>query len=80
MAEPCHSACPAGDCAGCAFPPHLARCNPRSTCPQAAQCQRSQPALCDPAQPVVDGTVLHHTEGVWCPMFVDMRGAALEAA
>jgi hypothetical protein len=21
MTEPCHSACPSGDCAGCAFPP-----------------------------------------------------------
>lgn len=26
LSEPCNSACPAGDCAGCAFPPPRSRC------------------------------------------------------
>lgn len=77
--EPCRSDCPAGDCAGCAFPPRLARCSPRSTCPQADRCARTDASRCDPHEHVVDGTVLHHRTGVWCPMFVDAR-TMLEAA
>lgn len=77
MAEPCTPHCPAGDCAGCSFPPNLAHCSPSSVCPQADRCSHTVAALCDSAQAVVDGTVLRHSEGTWCPMFVDSRSASL---
>lgn len=78
--EPCTSACPAGDCAGCVFPPRLVRCLPRTACPQADRCAHADVDRCDPSQAAVDGTVLHHSLGAWCPLFVDRRGAMLEAA
>ncbi len=77
MTSPCRSDCPAGDCAGCAFPPR-AQCIPERPCRQAAGCARCDPERCDPRQPPIDASWLKHSAGRWCPMFVDARGAALE--
>jgi len=58
----------------------LARCEPSACCPQSRACARCKSSLCDPLQQPVDGTVLRHRDGAWCPLFVDARGALLEAA
>lgn len=79
MTSPCRSDCPAGDCAGCAFPPRVARCRPSVPCEQAEHCAHRDAALSD-RRATIDGTVLKHGNGVWCPLFVDARGAMLEAA
>lgn len=72
---PCRSDCPAGACAGCAFPP---RCEPSRPCPQHDVCSR--PRELD-ARIVIDGTIvwLAPRNGGWCPLFVDARAAALGA-
>lgn len=75
--EPCSPRCPAGDCAGCAFPPLLARCIPVLACPQVERCARRDPRLSDCGR-AIDATALH--VGKFCPLFVDARGALLEAA
>ena len=80
MTTPCRSDCPAGDCAGCAFPRVMARCEPSSPCDQAQACARSKASRCSETEQPVDCTVLRHSLGAWCPMFVDVRGAQLEAA
>lgn len=80
MTTPCRSDCPAGDCAGCAFPAGMAECRPSVSCVQARACARRQASLCSPLEQPVDGTVLKHSSGVWCPMFVDARGPLREAA
>lgn len=80
MTEPCRSDCPAGDCAGCAFPPTIARCKPSTPCAQAERCARRDPGLCDRKAKTIDGTLLRHACGAFCPLFVDRRGAMLEAA
>ncbi len=77
--NPCHSECPAGDCAGCAFPPSRALCVPSACCHQAPDCARHFASLCSATEQPVDGSVLRHSSGAWCPMFVDARGAALHA-
>ncbi len=80
MTHPCRSDCPAGDCAGCAFPPAAprARCVPRS-CPQAEHCARAAQAP-SAGTPDIDASRAL-CGGGWCPLFVDRRGAALlEAA
>ncbi len=59
---------------------HLAACIPSGKCTQAINCARCDAACCDPRQCVIDATVLRHTGGAWCPLFIDVRGAALEAA
>lgn len=80
MTTPCRSDCPAGDCAGCAFPARMAECRPSGFCGQARACARRQASLCSPEEQPVDGTVLRHSSGAWCPIFVDARGALLAAA
>jgi hypothetical protein len=79
MTTPCRSDCPAGDCAGCAFP-QRAQCIPEGPCRQALDCARFNPMLCSPREQPIDGTKLKHCNGRWCPMFVDARGVTLEAA
>jgi hypothetical protein len=77
MTTPCRSDCPAGDCAGCAFPVGMARCEPSAPCVQARACARWT-TRGDPGQ-VIDGTVLR--VGRFCPLFVDARATPLlEAA
>lgn len=56
---------------------NLQRCVPESRCPQDATCARRDRKLCD-RRPPIDGTALH--VGEFCPLFVDARGVALEAA
>lgn len=80
MTEPCRSDCPSGDCAGCAFPPRLAPCSPSGDCLQAYRCARTDATRCDAHEHIVDGMALRHSSGSWCPIFVDARGALLEAA
>lgn len=60
-----------------AAPLHLQRCSPSATCPQSQRCARTDAALCDRRNPI-DGTALH--VGVFCPLFVDARGVALETS
>jgi hypothetical protein len=79
MTTPCRSDCPAGNCAGCAFPPR-AQCVPAQPCRQSAACARHDARRCDPREQPIDASLLRHTAGAWCPMFVDARGAMLEAA
>lgn len=80
MTTPCRSDCPAGDCAGCAFPPTRAQCVPERPCRQQGACLRRDASRCDPEQSPIDASWLRHSGGVWCPMFIDARGSALEAA
>jgi hypothetical protein len=80
MTEPCRPSCPAGDCAGCAFPPARAMCDPSSYCSQHRDCARRVTSLCSATEQHVDGTVLRHPSGAWCPIFIDSRTAALEFA
>lgn len=61
-------------------PLHLVPCSPSKPCPQSRTCARCDKALCDPGKRAIDAMVLRHRGGSWCPMFVDARGAALEAA
>lgn len=63
-----------------AVPLHLARCKPSVPCGQADHCARRVPALCDRRAATIDGTLLRHACGPFCPLFVDARGTALEAA
>lgn len=77
MTSPCRSECPAGDCAGCAFPPRRALCVPTAGCLQEGDCARHVASLCSATERPVDCSVLRHATGAWCPMFVDVRGAAL---
>lgn len=63
-----------------AAPLRLAHCAPSTWCNQRAVCARADRRLCDPHEHVVDGTALRHSSGNWCPIFVDVRGVALEAA
>ena len=77
MTEPCRSDCPAGDCAGCAFPSMLVRCVPAVTCPQGERCARRDPKLSSRAR-AIDASALH--VGKFCPMFIDRRGVMLEVA
>lgn len=63
-----------------ATPLHLARCKPSIPCSQAEHCARRDPALCDRRAATIDGTLLRHACGAFCPLFVDARGAALEVA
>lgn len=74
MTTPCRSDCPAGDCAGCAFPP--AACRPSQACPQASRCARH--AMPREGDSVIDATVLR--VGKFCPLFLDVRLAALREA
>lgn len=60
-----------------ATPLHLQRCSPVGACLQAQRCARTDVALCDHRNPI-DGTALH--VGIFCPLFVDARGVALEHA
>lgn len=75
MTEPCTPHCPAGDCAGCAFPVALSACRPSRDCVQSHRCER---ALMSRGEVVIDATALK--VGRFCPLFVDARGAMLEAA
>lgn len=59
---------------------HMARCKPSVPCGQAEHCARRDPAVCDRRAAVIDGTLLRHACGPYCPLFVDARGAALEVA
>lgn len=78
--NPCRSDCPAGDCAGCAFPPPLrALCVPTGRCHQQGDCARHFASMCSPTEQPVDCSVLRHSSGAWCPMFVDVRGRTLLA-
>lgn len=80
--QPCRADCPAGDCAGCVFPsptPLRARCVPTTHCHQEHDCARRFESLCSTVEQPVDCSMLRHSAGAWCPMFVDARGAALLA-
>jgi len=79
MTAPCRSDCPAGDCAGCAFPTR-AQCDPSVYCDQHYRCARRVTSLCSPTEQHVDGMALRNPSGGWCPIFVDTRSALLEAA
>lgn len=57
---------------------HLARCKPSVPCHQADHCARRDAALCDRRAAPIDGTLLRHACGTFCPLFVDARGTALE--
>lgn len=75
---PCRSDCPAGDCAGCMFPPITTRCEPSRYCAQAIGC-----ALCqrlERCESIIDGTVGWPADEGRCAMFIDVRGLALRAA
>jgi len=63
-----------------AVPLHLARCKPSTPCGQAEHCARRDAALCDRRAAPIDGTLLRHACGAFCPLFVDARGTALEAS
>ena len=58
----------------------MARCEPSARCPQSRACARCQSSLCSETEQPIDGTVLRHSLGAWCPMFVDARGLALQEA
>lgn len=59
----------------------MARCEPSTPCHQSRACARCQSSLCSLTEQPVDGTVLRHSAGAWCPLFVDVRAVALlEAA
>lgn len=79
MTNPCSSECPAGDCAGCVFPPR-AQCVPEHPCSQAHVCARADARCCDPARSPIDASGLRHSGGSWCPLFIDTRGIALSIA
>ncbi len=69
MQTPCHSDCPAGDCAGCAFPPGRARCVP-AACPQSDNCER---ACMAPNRGVPDIDASHALIDGWCSLYLDNR-------
>lgn len=75
--EPCRADCPAGDCAGCAFPPPAprARCVPYA-CPQVDRCERACMHPWD-GVPDIDASVAL-VDGM-CAIFLDTRGTALLA-
>lgn len=78
--QTCRSDCPAGDCAGCAFPsapPVRARCVPSGICHQELDCARRLETLCSPTEQSIDCSVLRHSAGAWCPMFIDARARGL---
>lgn len=60
------------------LPAHLPllRCTPSRDCPQRCRCMRAAGPLAPNSQ-AVDASVLAHTGGTWCPMFLDVRGAEL---
>lgn len=59
-----------------ATPLRLTECRPATFCCQSSRCARRDRALVDRRARPVDGTALH--VGVFCPLFVDARGVALE--
>ena len=52
-------------------------CDPGDRCRQSDRCARAQSS--SPDAELVDGSVLLRTAS-WCPMFLDLRGAALRRA
>jgi hypothetical protein len=75
--NPCRSDCPQGDCANCVDFGARARCEPAARrCPQVGACARA----CEPTGARVIDASISLKRLRWCPLFVDRRGAALEAA
>lgn len=75
--NPCRSSCPAGDCAGCAFPPApRTRCVPEHGCVQRDRCQL---AAIEPGPGVhtIDASGCL-SGGPFCTLFLDRRAAALQ--
>lgn len=91
-AAPCSSACPSGDCAGCAFPAAVRRvtpiaapdapapCSPSRPCPNTARCVRFAAGIAGSLAPVIDGTVAWPADEGRCPLFRDVRAETLRQA
>lgn len=60
-----------------ALPLDIARCVPSRECPQRCSCARANDWPDSDRLVMVDGSVAAHTEGNWCPMFIDARGVNL---
>lgn len=61
------------------LPLDIARCVPSRECLQRCNCARANDWPDSDRLVMVDGSVAAHTEGNWCPMFIDSRGLALRS-
>lgn len=59
------------------LPLDFARCQPSRECMQRCNCARANDWPDTGQFVVVDASVSLHSEGAWCTMFIDERGAEL---